>query len=211
MMFSIQNHNLVPRALGLMWQNSGNRHNHSLNCVLKSHLVSCPDYFSHAEGKNSLVNCLFNFCSVWFKNWWRTVFKNVLCDVTQSLKLRKSSKEMARCRDHPSRSFWMPRNEDSQSMKPLSTSQSPETILSTFESPGTSHCLFSSSETYTARSQKSWHSFASRALVLPGLVSCIVLQLSSLLWSPSIGVRDVVCMKQSDWSATIVVHGTKIE
>ena len=27
-------------------------------------LVSCPDYFSHAEGKNSLVNSLFNFCSV---------------------------------------------------------------------------------------------------------------------------------------------------
>ena len=31
-------------------------------------LVSCPDlffarYFSHAEGKNSLVNCLSNFCS----------------------------------------------------------------------------------------------------------------------------------------------------
>ena len=26
-------------------------------------IVSCPDYFSHAEGKNSLVNCLFNFCS----------------------------------------------------------------------------------------------------------------------------------------------------
>ena len=26
-------------------------------------VVLCPDYFSHAEGKNSLVNCLFNFCS----------------------------------------------------------------------------------------------------------------------------------------------------
>ena len=31
-------------------------------------VVSCPDYFSHAEGKNSLVNCLFNFCSMRFKN-----------------------------------------------------------------------------------------------------------------------------------------------
>ena len=26
-------------------------------------VVSCPDYFSHAEGKNSLANGLFNFCS----------------------------------------------------------------------------------------------------------------------------------------------------
>ena len=54
--------------------------------------------------------------------------------VTQSLKLRKSSKETACCRDLPSRSFRTPRNEDSQNMKPLSTSDSPETILSTFES-----------------------------------------------------------------------------
>ena len=26
-------------------------------------IVTCPEYFSHAEGKNSLVNCLCNFCS----------------------------------------------------------------------------------------------------------------------------------------------------
>ena len=97
-------------------------------------VVSCPDYFSHTEGKNSLVNCLSNFCSMRFKNWWRNVFKNVLCDVTQSLKLRKNSKETACCRDHSSRSFRTPRNEDSQNMKPPSTSDSPETILSTFES-----------------------------------------------------------------------------
>ena len=97
-------------------------------------VVSCPDYFSHAEGKNSLVNCLFNFCSVRCKNWWRNIFKNVLYDVTQSLKLRKSSQETACCRDHPSRSFRTPRNEDSQNTKPLPISDSPETILSTFES-----------------------------------------------------------------------------
>ena len=97
-------------------------------------LVPWSDYFSHTEGKNSLVNCLFNFCSVLFKNWWRNVFKNVLCDITQSLKLRKSSKETACCWDHPSRSFQMPRNKDSQNMRPLSTSDSPETIVSTFES-----------------------------------------------------------------------------
>ena len=93
----------------------------------------------------------------------------------------------------------------------LSTSESPETILSIFESPGTSHCQFSSSETYTACSYKCWHSFAGRALVLLGLVSCIALQLPSLLWLPSIAVRDIIRMKQSDWSATIVVHRTKIE
>ena len=27
-------------------------------------LVSCPDYFLHAEGKSSLVNYQFNFCSM---------------------------------------------------------------------------------------------------------------------------------------------------
>ena len=31
------------------------------------HIVSCPDYFSHAEGKNSVVNRLSNFFSVRFK------------------------------------------------------------------------------------------------------------------------------------------------
>ena len=30
-------------------------------------VVLCPDCFSHAEGKNSLVNCQFNFCSMRFK------------------------------------------------------------------------------------------------------------------------------------------------
>ena len=30
---------------------------------LHSFLVSCPAYFSHTEGKNSLVNGLFHFCS----------------------------------------------------------------------------------------------------------------------------------------------------
>ena len=119
------------------------------------HTVYTPSLV-HAEGKNSLVNCLSNICSVRFKNWWHNVFKNVLCDVTQSLKLWKSSKETTCCRDHPSRSFRTPRNEDSQNTKPLSTSDSLETILSTFESLR----KFSSSETHTARSQKSRHSFA---------------------------------------------------
>ena len=151
--------------------------------TLGEELVSCRDYFSHAEGKNSLVNCLSNFCSVRFRNWWHNDFKNVLCDVTQSLKLRKSSKETACCRDYPSRTFRTPRNKDSQNMKPLSTSDSP--------------CQFSSSETHTTRSQKSWHSFTGRSPVLQGLVSYIALQLPSHLqllyvtsfaWSNLIGV-----------------------
>ena len=48
-------------------------------------------------------------------------------------------------------------------------------------------------------------------MVLQGLVSCIALQLLSHFWSRSIAIRDIIRMKQSDWSATIVVHGTKIE
>ena len=63
--------------------------------------------------KCSVGNCLFNFCSVWFKNWWRNIFKNVLCYLKQSLKVRKSPKEMARCRDHPGAP-----ERHSQNMKP---------------------------------------------------------------------------------------------
>ena len=70
---------------------------------------------------------------------------------------------------------------------------------------------FQATYTYTTCSQKSWHFFAGYALVLPHLVSCIWLQLLSLLWSPSIAVCDIIRMKQSDWSATNVALGTKIE
>ena len=76
---------------------------------------------------------------------------------------------------------------------------------------GTSHCQFSNSETHTTRSQKSWHFFAGRSLVLHGLVSCIALELPSRLWSPYIAVRDIIRMNQSDWSTTNVALGTKIE
>ena len=41
-------------------------------------LVSCQAYFSHTEGKKSLVNGLFRLCFVRFKNWWHVVFQNVL-------------------------------------------------------------------------------------------------------------------------------------
>ena len=74
----------------------------------------------------SLVNSLICFC---LKIGDATPLKQyVLCNIKQWLKLRKSSKETARCRDHPCRSFRMPRNEDSQNMNPPSTSESPETI-----------------------------------------------------------------------------------
>ena len=118
-------------------------------------LVSSPAYFLHVEGKNSLVNSLFHFCSMWFKNWWRHVFKNVLCDIRQVVTQRNSSKETARSRDHPSRSFRTPRNEDSQNLKPLSTSESAKTLWSS----GTSPCQLASSEARTVCSWKPWHSF----------------------------------------------------
>ena len=93
--------------------------------VVKCSLVPRPHvvYFSHVEGKNSLVNGLFHFRSVLFKNWWRHVFKNVLCDVTQVMTLWNSAKETAHSRDHPSRTFRTLRNEDSQNLRLLSTSE----------------------------------------------------------------------------------------
>ena len=89
-------------------------------------VVSCPDYFSHTEGK--IV--------------WSTVYSIfVPCDselVTQRLQkcyvlshkacnYKRAPKRRLHCRDHPTQSFQMPRNKDSQSMKSLSTSESPET------------------------------------------------------------------------------------
>ena len=79
-------------------------------------------------GENSLVNCLFNF---WLSKL--VTQRLVLCDVTQSLKLRRSSKELARCRNHLSQSFRTPRNEDSQNMKPLLTSKPRDNLTGGFE------------------------------------------------------------------------------
>ena len=44
-----------------------------------------------------------------------------------------------------------------------------------------------------------------RSLVLSDLVSCVV------LWLPFIAVRDVIIMKQSDWSVTNMALGIKTE
>ena len=48
--------------------------------------------------------------------------------------------------------------------------------------------------------------FLHHSLVLPRLVSCIVLQLPSHLWSPWSAVHDVNRMKQSDCSTAIMAH-----
>ena len=99
-------------------------------------LVSYPDYFSHAEEKNIVrsTDCpIFVPCGL--KMGDATSSKMYYVTSHKAWKyVRKSSKETAYCRDHPSRSFQTPRNEDSQNMMPLSTSNSPETILLTFES-----------------------------------------------------------------------------
>ena len=97
---------------------------------------------------------------------------NVICDVTQSLKLRKSSKETAHCRDHPSRSFRTPRNKDSHNMKSLLTSESRKTILSTFDAD-TASCQ---AKKHTACLQSPGIPLLVHSLVLPGLDSCISLQ-----------------------------------
>ena len=138
-------------------------------------LVSCPAYFSHAEGKRSLVNGLFHLCSVRFKNWWRNVFQNVLCDITQAMKLWNSSKETVCCRDHPSWSFRTPRNEDSLNLKPLSTSESPKTILSTSKAQGL-HTVSWQAQKHIPRVHESpGIPSLVRSLPPPGLVSCITL------------------------------------
>ena len=134
----------------------------------------------------------------------------MLCDVTQSLKLQKSSKETAHCRSHPSRSFRTPRNENSQNMKLLSTPESPDKILLTFEA----HELHTASFQVQKHTPSFHRSPGILLLVVlwfyPGLVARIALQPPSLLWSPFSTVCDIIHMKQSDWSATIVALGTKL-
>ena len=182
------------------------------NTDFSSHmlLVLCQDYFSHAEGKKSLVNCLFNFCSMRFKNWWCNVFKFVLHDITQSLKLWKSSNETARGRDHLSRSFQTPKSEDAQNMKPLSTSESPEdNLINIWKLRNFTLPVFKLRNIHCPLTEVLAF-FHQCSLVLPGLVSCIVLQLPcfaffgrhllqyvmSLAGSNLIGVPPSWCMEQ---------------
>ena len=188
------------------------------NTDFSSHmlLVLCQDYFSHTEGKKSLVNCLFDFCSVRFKNWWCNVFKFVLRDITQSLKLWKSSNETARGRDHLSRSFQTPRNEDAQRCTKH------EASVNLRKPWGPSYQHLKAQELHTASFQAQKHTPPiNRSSGIPSpvfsgstwlsLLHSVSTALPCLLWSPSIAVRDVTRRKQSDWRATIVAHGTKIE
>ena len=151
-------------------------------------LVLSPAYFWHTEGKNSLLNGLFRFRSVQFKNWWRHVFKNVLCDVTQVMKPWNSAKETARNRDHPSQGFRTPRNEDSQNLKfPLSTPESAKTILSRSKAQELYPASWQAQKHIQCVYESSHIPSLVCSLVLSGLVSCIALQLqppSLLLWSP---------------------------
>ena len=172
------------------------------------------------KGGNSLLHqiALLRYSTVRFKNWWRHVFKNVLCDVRQVVTLWNSAKETARRRDHSSRSFRTPRNEDSQNLKPLSTSESAKTILLTSESQELHPASWQAQKHIPCIHGSSGMPSLVRSLVLSGLVSCITL---SLLYNACItlqprslaifAVRDVIFMKQSDWSATGVALGTKTE
>lgn len=98
-------------------------------------LVTFLDYFSACGGgKNGLVRGLFHsiLCGLKIGDT-----PSLLYDVTQSLKLWKTSKEKAHCRDHPSQSFRTPINKDLQDLKPLSTSENPKTISLDIWSSGT--------------------------------------------------------------------------
>ena len=115
---------------------------------------------------------------MWFKNRWRNVFKNVLCDVTQMLKLRQSSRETDRCKDHLSWRFQTPRNEDSVN---LSLCQPTKTILLTFEAQEL-HIANWQAQKHTPLVQRSSGTPSLvRSLTLVGLDSCIVLQLPTFI------------------------------
>ena len=115
-----------------------------------------------------------------FKNWWRHVFINVLCDVTQVVTQWNSAKETARSRDHPSRSFRTPRSEDLKILKPLSISESAKTILSTSEAQELHPASWQAQKHIPCVHGSPGIPSLVRSLILSGLVSCITLQLPSL-------------------------------
>ena len=86
-------------------------------------------FFRTRRGKIVWSTAYSIFVPCGFKIGDATFLKMYYVTSQKALKLRKSSKETARCRNHPSPSFRKPRNEDSQNIKPQSTSESPETIL----------------------------------------------------------------------------------
>ena len=98
--------------------------------------------------------------------------------------LWNSAKETARSRDHPSRGFRTPRNEDSQNLKPLSTPESAKTILSTSKAQELHPASWQAQKHIPCVYGSPHIPSLVRSLVLSGLVSCITLQPPSLLWSP---------------------------
>ena len=154
-------------------------------------LVSFPDYFSYTEGKNSLVNGLFLFCSTQFKNWWRNVLKMYYA---MSCKAWKYDKTVER---QLVTGIIFLRASEHQEMKIHKTwnlyqpQRDPKTILLDIWNSGTSHCQLASSETHTTRSQKSWHSFAGPFSCFAWLSFSTALQTCCLLWLPFIAVCDV--------------------
>ena len=98
--------------------------------------------------------------------------------------LWNSAKETVRSRNHPSRGFRTPRNEDSQNLKPLPTSESAKTILSTSEAQELHPASWQAQKHIPCVHGSPGIPSLVRSLVLSGLVSCITLQPPSLLWSP---------------------------
>ena len=170
--------------LGVYLLSTGHHHTWRLQKYWRQwrNVASCPAYFSHMEGKNSLVNGLFCLCSMWFKNWWRNVFQS---DITQAMKLWNSSKETVCSRDHPSWSFRTPRSEDSLNLKPLSTSESLRRSYRHLKLRDFTLPVGKLRNTYHTRVHESpGIPSLVRSLPPPDLVSCIMLQLPSLHWSP---------------------------
>ena len=108
-------------------------------------------FFSHTEGKFSLVNCpciLFTFyCSL-------KVGDTTSCTYyTMSYKAWKLRKSSAHCRDHTSQSFRTPKTKIHETWSLCQHHRDPITSLQHLSS-GTSYCRLASSETHTASSRK---------------------------------------------------------
>ena len=78
----------------------------------------------------------------------------------------------------------MPRNEDSQNMEPLSTSESAKMILSTSEAQELHPASWKTQKHIPYVHGSPGIPSLVHSLILSGLVSCMMLQPPSLLWSP---------------------------
>ena len=113
------------------------------------HMVSFPDYFSHAERKNSLVNCLFNFVPCDFKIGDTTSSKMYYVTSHKAWNYERALKR------------WLvagiillgaPERQETKIHKTWGLCQ-PQVALRQFyrhlKASGTSHCQFSSSDRNT--------------------------------------------------------------